>query len=531
MAPKVLVSDKLSESAVRIFRDRGIDVDFQPDLGKDRDALEAVIGEYDGLAIRSATKVTPKTLARAGRLKVIGRAGIGVDNIDLPEASRRGIIVMNTPFGNSVTTAEHAISMMFAVARQIPEASASTHSGKWEKSRFIGKELTGKTLGVIGCGNIGSIVCDRAQGLKMKVLAYDPYLSQERAGKMGVEKLELDELLSRADFVSLHVPLTDKTRNIIGEGAIGKMRKGAYLINCARGGLVDEEALAAALRAGSLSGAALDVFEREPATEGPLFNLPGVVLTPHLGASTVEAQENVALQVAEQMSDFLLRGAVSNALNMPSIAADEAPALMPWVNLSKSLGSFVGQMTDEPIQAVNILYNGSVSRMNLEALNASCISGIIKSFNPEVNMVSAPVIAKERGVNVSITTQDKSGVFDSYIKVTMVTEDRTRSIAGTVFSDGKPRFIQIKGINLDAAIGRHMLYVTNQDQPGIIGLLGKTLGDRNVNIASFTLGRSGVAEDAIGLLDLDLPAPEEVVRELRETGKFQSVRPLEFDAN
>ncbi len=325
-APKVLVSDALSETAVEIFRRNGVDVDYQPDLGKDKDKLAEIIGNYDGLAIRSATKVTEKLLARADRLKVIGRAGIGVDNVDIPAASRKGIIVMNTPFGNSITTAEHAIAMMFAVARQLPQADASTQAGKWEKSKFMGVEITGKTLGLIGCGNIGSIVAARAHGLKMKVLAYDPFLGQERADELGVEKLELDELLARSDFISLHVPLTDKTRAIIDAAAIAKMKDGVRIINCARGGLVVEADLAAAIKAGKVAGAGFDVFETEPAKDSPLFGLPNVVCTPHLGASTTEAQENVALQVAEQMCDYLIQGAVSNALNMPSITAEEAPS-------------------------------------------------------------------------------------------------------------------------------------------------------------------------------------------------------------
>ena len=529
MAPKVLVSDKLSETAVQIFRDRGIDVDFMPELGKDKDKLREVIGQYDGLAIRSATKVTEKILAAADNLKVIGRAGIGTDNIDKDAASKKGVIVMNTPFGNMITTAEHAIAMMFAVARQIPEASASTHAGKWEKSKFMGVELTGKTLGVIGAGNIGGIVCDRARGLKMKVLAYDPFLSQEKADKMGVEKVELDELFPRADFITLHVPATDQTRGMIDAAAIASMKKGVRIINCARGGLVDEDALAEALKSGQVAGAAFDVFAEEPAKENALFNLPNVVCTPHLGAATTEAQENVALQVAEQMSNYLLDGAVENALNMPSMTAEEAKVMGPWVSLAGHLGSFVGQMTDEPIKAINILYDGSVADMNLDALNCAVVAGIMKKVNPDVNMVSAPVIAKDRGIQISTTNQDKSGVFEGFIKVTVVTEKRERSVAGTVFSDGKPRFIQIKGINVDAEIGAHMLYTTNEDVPGIIGLLGNTMGKNGVNIANFTLGRDEVGGEAIALLYIDDKLPDQVLKTLEGTGMFGQVKPLEFD--
>jgi D-3-phosphoglycerate dehydrogenase len=399
---------------------------------------------------------------------------------------------------------------MFAVARQIPEASESTHAGKWEKSKFMGVELTGKTLGVIGAGNIGGIVCDRARGLKMKVVAYDPFLGEEKAEKMGVEKVELDELLKRADFITLHVPFTKQTANILSRENLAKTKKGVRIINCAR-------------------GAAFDVFANEPAKENALFNLPNVVCTPHLGAATTEAQENVALQVAEQMSDYLLTGAVTNALNMPSVTAEEAKVMGPWLELASHLGSFTGQMTDEPIKAINILYDGAVSEMNLDALNCGVVAGIMKKANPDVNMVSAPLIAKERGIQISTTNQDKSGAFDGYIKVTVVTDKRERSVAGTVFSDGKPRFIQIKGINVDAEIGANMLYTTNEDVPGIIGLLGSTMGENGVNIANFTLGRSEVGGEAIALLYIDHPVKQDVIDALDATKLFKQVKPLAFD--
>ncbi|MFT4743626.1 MAG: D-3-phosphoglycerate dehydrogenase [Yoonia sp.] len=528
-APKVLISDSLSQAAVQIFKDRGIDVDFMPALGKDKDAFLAAIPKYDGLAIRSASKATAKIIAAATNLKVIGRAGIGTDNIDKDAASKAGIIVMNTPFGNMITTAEHAIAMMFAVARQIPEASASTHAGKWEKSKFMGVELTGKTLGVIGAGNIGGIVCDRARALKMKVMAYDPYLGEEKAEKMGVKKVELEELFANADFITLHVPYTEQTANILSAENIAKLKKGVRIINCARGGLVDEQALADALKSGHVAGAAFDVFAVEPATDSPLFNLPNVVVTPHLGAATTEAQENVALQVAEQMSDYLLTGAVTNALNMPSVTAEEAKVMGPWIKLSGHLGNFIGQMTDEPITAINILFDGVVSDMNLKALTAATIAGIMKKANPDTNMVSAPVIAKERGIQISTTKQDQSGTFEGYIKVTVVTGKRERSVAGTVFSDGKPRFIQIKGINVDAEVGAHMLYTTNEDVPGIIGTLGQTMGSHGVNIANFTLGRAGVKGEAIALLYVDDVVPPAAITALQDTGMFQQVKRLTFE--
>ncbi|MEM9999446.1 MAG: phosphoglycerate dehydrogenase [Pseudomonadota bacterium] len=527
-APRVLVSDKLSATAVQIFKDRGIDVDFQPDVGKDKEKMLEIIGQYDGLAIRSATKATEKLIAAADNLKVIGRAGIGVDNVDIPAASKRGIIVMNTPFGNSITTAEHAISLMLAVARQIPAANASTHAGKWEKSKFMGVELTAKTLGLIGAGNIGSIVANRAIGLKMRVVAFDPFLSEDRAKEIGVEKVELDALFARADFITLHTPLTDKTRNIIDAAAIAKMKDGVRIINCARGGLVVEEALAEGLKSGKVAGAGIDVFETEPATENPLFDLPNVVCTPHLGASTTEAQENVALQVAEQMSDYLLKGAVSNAINMPSITAEEAPVLKPFVKLADVLGAFAGQVTESPIKEVEILYDGVPATLNTKALTSAALAGLIRPLVADVNMVSAPIMVRERGVKVSEVTRDKSGVYDGYIKLTVTTERQERSLAGTVFSDGKPRFIQIKGINMDAEIGAHMVYVTNRDEPGVIGHMGATMAKHNVNIANFQLGRTGPGGDAIALLYVDGPVDQQALDELTNHPSMLQAKSLVF---
>jgi D-3-phosphoglycerate dehydrogenase len=527
--PRVLVSDKLSETAVQIFRDRGVEVDYLPDIGKDKEKLAEIIGQYDGLAIRSATKVTEKLIAAATKLKVVGRAGIGVDNVDIPAASRKGIIVMNTPFGNSITTAEHAVALMFAVARQLPEANASTHAGKWEKNRFMGVEMTGKTLGVIGCGNIGSIVATRGVGLKMHVIAFDPFLSEGRAEELGVEKVELDDLFRRSDFITLHTPLTDKTRNIIDAAAIARMKDGVRIVNCARGGLIVEADLIEGLKSGKVAGAGIDVFEVEPATDNALFGMENVVCTPHLGAATTEAQENVALQVAEQMADYLLKGAVTNAINMPSITAEEAPRLKPFVKLAEVLGAFVGQVTDEPITSVEVLFDGSTSTMNTKALMSATLAGLIRNQVADVNMVSAPIMVKERGIVVSETKRDKSGVFDGYIQLKVTTPKQSRTIAGTCFSDGKPRFIQIKGINLDAEVGRHMLYTTNNDAPGIIGILGTTFGENGVNIANFQLGRNRPGGDAIALLYVDAPVPEKVLEKVRAFDEILSAKPLEFD--
>lgn len=528
MSPRVLVSDKLSEAAVEIFRQRGIAVDYLPDLGKDKDALLAAIPQYDGLAIRSATKASPKLIAAATNLKVIGRAGIGVDNVDLPAATQRGIIVMNTPFGNAVTTAEHALSMMMALARQIPAANLSTHQGKWEKNRFLGVELFNKTLGLIGCGNIGSIVADRALGLRMKVIAFDPFLSAERAIDIGVEKVELDELLRRADFISLHTPLTDKTRNIIDAAAFAKMKKGVRIINCARGGLIVEDALKAALDSHHVAGAALDVFEVEPAEAHPLFGYENVVCTPHLGAATTEAQENVAIQIAEQMADYLISGAVSNALNMPSITADEAPRLKPFIALAEKLGSFAGQLTDSALDAITIEYAGEVAEMNTRAITSAALAGVLKPMLGDVNMVSAPVAARERGCQVNEVRQTQRGTYDSYIRVTVRMGGQERSVAGTVFSDGKPRIIQIKGINLEAEFGAHMLYVTNADKPGFIGALGMALGRAGVNIATFHLGRQERGGDAIALVEIDEAIAPGVLAEVQNLPNVRQAKPLVF---
>jgi D-3-phosphoglycerate dehydrogenase len=527
-APKVLISDALSPAAVQIFKDRGVEVDFQPTLGKDKDKLAEIIGNYDGLAIRSATKVTAKMLANAKNLKVIGRAGIGVDNVEIPAATARGIIVMNTPFGNSITTAEHAITMMLALARQIPQADQSTQAGKWEKNRFMGVEITGKTLGVVGCGNIGSIVADRAIGLKMKVVAYDPFLSPERAIDLGVEKVDLDDLLRRADFITLHTPLTDKTRNIIDAAAIEKMKKGVRIVNCARGGLVDEAALRAALDSGKVAGAAVDVFSAEPATDNPLFGHPNVVCTPHLGAATTEAQENVALQVAEQMSDYLLRGAIANAVNFPSISAEEAPKLKPFIALAEKLGSFAGQLTETGIGTVQITYEGAVAGMNIKALTSAALAGLLRPMLQDVNVVSAPVVAKERGIVVEETTREAEGDYESLITVTVTTERQSRHVSGTVFADGRPRIVNIKGIRMDAEFGPSMIYITNLDKPGFIGRFSSTLGEAGINIATFHVGRESPGGNAIALIEIDGELPDAVLAAVRALPQVQQAKPLHF---
>ena len=526
MAPRVLISDKLSPAAVAIFKERGVEVDVKP--GLDKEALAEIIGDYDGLAIRSATKVTAKLLERAKKLKVVGRAGIGVDNVDIPAATAKGVIVMNTPFGNSITTAEHAIALMFALARQIPAADASTQAGKWEKNRFMGVELTGKTLGVIGCGNIGGNVATRAIGLKMRVLAYDPFLSEERAAALGVEKVELDDLLKRADVITLHTPVTAQTKNILSAEAIAKTKKGVRIINCARGGLVDEAALRAALDSGHVAGAAFDVFVIEPATANPLFGHPNVVATPHLGASTAEAQEKVALQVAEQMSDYLTRGAISNAVNFPSITAEEAPKLKPLIELAEGLGSFAGQLTDDPILKVTIVYAGDVAELKTKALTSAAVAGLLRPSLSDVNVVSAPAVAAQRGIVVEETTRAAAGDYESFITLTVTTAKIERAVGGTVFHDGKPRILSIKGIKVDAEFTPSMIYVTNEDKPGFIGRFASVLGEAGVNIATFALGRDHPGGSAIALVAIDGPAPEDALAKVRKLPGVKQATALQF---
>ena len=529
--PKVLIADKLSPAAVAIFKERGVDADVKTGLSKEE--LLKIVDQYDGIAIRSATKLTADVLKAAKNLKVVGRAGIGVDNVDIPAATGAGVIVMNTPFGNSITTAEHAISLMLALARELPAANASTQAGKWEKNRFMGVEITGKVLGLIGAGNIGSIVADRAKGLKMRVVAYDPFLSQERANDLGIEKVELNDLLARADFITLHVPMTPETKNILSADAIAKTKKGVRIINCARGGLIDEHALKAALDNGHVAGAALDVFETEPAKENILFGNEKVIATPHLGASTTEAQENVALQVAEQISDYLLTGAITNALNMPSISASEAQKVRPWISLAEKLGSFAGQLTGDSLTGVEIIYEGTPSLLNTRALTQAALAGLLRPMLSDVNMVNAPVVAKERGVKVSETRRDAQGIYEGYIKIVVSMKDAhgadsTRRVAGTVFSDGRPRLIQIKDINLDAEFAPHMFYIVNEDKPGFIGKLGTMLGDAGVNIANFTLGRSAPGQDAIALIEVDGAVPATVAEAVAKLPMVKHARPLAF---
>ena len=524
--PKVLISDKMSPKAAEIFRARGVEVDEKPGLTKDE--LIAIIGDYDGLAIRSATKVTKEVLAAATKLKVVGRAGIGVDNVDVPAASARGVVVMNTPFGNSITTAEHAIALMFALARQLPEADASTQAGKWEKNRFMGVEVTGKTLGLIGAGNIGSIVADRALGLKMRVIAYDPFLTPERAKDLGIEKVGLDDLLARADFITLHTPLTDSTRNILSRENLAKTKKGVRIINCARGGLIDEAALKDGLDSGHIGGAALDVFVEEPAEKSPLFGTPNFISTPHLGASTAEAQVNVAIQVAEQMADFLVSGGVTNALNVPSLSAEEAPRLKPYMALAEQLGTLVGQLVSEEVRGITVEVEGAAAALNIKPITAAVLAGLMRQHSDTVNMVNAPHLARERNIDVAEVRHERETDYHTLVRVTVRTPEGERSVAGTLFGNATPRLVEIFGIKVEADMAGPMLYVVNEDKPGFIGRLGTTLGEASVNIGTFHLGRRDAGGEAIVLLSVDQPVGEPLMWAICRLPGVRTVKALNF---
>ncbi len=523
--PKILIADELSSKALDVFRARGIEVDVR--IGLKKPELLRIIEGYEGLAVRSATLADKDVIASATNLKVIGRAGIGVDNIDVESATARGIVVMNTPFGNSITTAEHAIALLFAAARQISAADASTQAGKWEKNRFMGIQLYAKTLGLIGCGNIGALVAERALALKMKVIAYDPFLSPERAVKIGVEKVEIEELLSAADAISLHTPLTEKSKNILSASALARTKRGVIIVNAARGGLVDEVALRSALDSGHVAAAGFDVFVTEPAKENVLFGAPNFVATPHLGASTNEAQENVALQVAEQMSDYLLTGAVTNALNLASISAEEVFRLKPFIELIGKLGAFAGQVADDGLEAVEIEYEGEVAQLNTQPLTAMALASLMRPLMPDVNLVSAPAVLKQKGSPLTESRRDSSPIYGSLIRIKVLTGGRWRTLAGVV-NMGAAKIVEVKGMALEADFHPVMLLINNLDKPGFIGALGTILGKAGINIATLHLGRQAETQDAIAIVGVDQVVPEVIQQQLRELPHVRYVKVLRF---
>ena len=525
-SPRVLIADALSGRAAEVLTARGIEVECR--TGLDEAGLIACLDGYDGLVVRSATKVTKPVLAAGERLKVVGRAGLGVDNIDVPAATERGIVVMNTPGGNAVTTGEHAIALTFALARQIPVADRSTQAGKWEKSKFMGVELTGKTLGVVGCGNVGAIVAAKARGLGMRVIGYDPFLSEERAEALGIAKVDWDALLARADVITLHVPLTEQTQGMIDAAAIARMKPGVRLVNCARGELVVEADLKAGLESGQVAGAALDVFSTEPATQNILFGVTNVIATPHLGAATAEAQENVALQIADQMADYLIDGVVAHAVNLPNISAEDAAKLQPYLRLAAQLGSFAGQITETGLKAVTIEYAGEVTTMNTRALTAAALEGLLAPLLDHVNLVNAPVLARERGIQVREVSLRHDVDYQTLICLIVTTERGERSVAGTLFGGDKPHVVRIMDIPIEAVLGPHMLYVRNRDRPGIIGNLGRTLGDAGVNIATFNLGRRERGGDSIALIEVDEVPSAELLAQVRTLPNVLQTKLLRF---
>ena len=526
--PKVLISDNLSQNAEDIFAAHGVEVDVITGLSPEE--LQAKISAYDGLAIRSSTKVTEAVLAAATNLKVVGRAGIGVDNVDIAAATRRGVVVMNTPHGNALTAAEHTMAMIMALARQIPEASQSTKAGKWEKSRYMGTELTGKWLGIVGCGNIGSIVADRAQGMKMRVVGYDPYLTDQNAKRLGIKKVDLNELFGRADFITLHTPLTDATRHIISANALNKTKKGVRIINCARGGLVDELALAAALETGHVAGAALDVFFNEPATENVLFRFNNVIATPHLGASTIEAQEKVAMQVAEQMADYLTKGVVTNALNMASVSAEDAPILRPYMRLGERLGSFLGQVESAGLKSVVIELDGRAAKLNADPIVASTLAGLLGPAMESVNMVNAAGIASSNGIAVSTIRHDRQCDYETLLRVSINHDGGERTIVGTLVGGNKPRIIEVQSIAVESDFPENLLYIRNYDKPGFIGDLGTLCGLHGLNIATFHLGRRVVGGEAVALVEIDDVLPAGFLDEVKSLPQVIRADSLQFSA-
>ena len=524
--PRVLIADKISDVAAEAFAERGIEADVRPGLAPE--ALAEAIDGYEGLAVRSATRVTADLLERATQLKVVGRAGTGVDNVDVHAATARGIVVMNTPHGNSVTAAEHTIAMLCAMARRIPQADRSTRSGAWERGRFMGIELRDKTLGVVGCGTIGAIVATLAQGLRMRVVTYDPYLAPDRAATLGVTLVTLDELLREADMITLHVPLTEETRGLIDAGALAITKPGVRIVNCARGGLIVEADLKSAIESGHVAGAALDVFEEEPARDNPLFALDDVIATPHLGASTLEAQESVALQIAQQMGEFLLTGMVVNAVNAPSIAPEEMAKLGPYLTLAEQIGSFAGQIAEGRIRGVTITYEGQASALDSRPLSAAALQGLLAPRLDNVNMVNAPVVARERGIEVREIRSATTADYQTVLRVDVQSGERAQGVAGTLIGGGSLRIVEIEGIKIEAELGPHMIYFTNEDKPGLIGAVATILGEAGINIATFSLGRRAAGGDAVGLIGIDSPVPDEVAARLRARAAVIKLKRLSF---
>jgi D-3-phosphoglycerate dehydrogenase / 2-oxoglutarate reductase len=531
MSLKVLITDNLSQKGVEIFRKaEGIETVVDHEISAE--ALMKSLKDFDGLVVRSRTKVTAELIATADRLKVIGRAGSGLDNIDAAAATKRGIAVMNTPGGNTVTTAEHALSLLFSLTRHIPQATASVKAGKWEKKKFEGRELFNKTLGIVGFGNIGSVVADRAKGLKMNVLVHDPFVTPDVARKKGVEAVSLDELLARSDYITVHTPLNKSTRHLINADAFAKMKKGVMVINAARGGIVEEQALLEALRSGKVRGAALDVFETEPPGKNALLEMENVICTPHLGASTYEAQENVAVAVAEQMVDFLLKGIVRNAVNVPSVSPESLPLLRPYLRLCERLGSAYAQMVAEPVEEIRIEYSGDLTDYDTRPLTVAMLKGLLSSSRETetVNYVNAPVIAEEQGIRVTESKSKRDVAFTDKVSTSFRSGSRETLLVGAIFGkEGPPRLVRMNGYYVEAILEGNILVMENQDKPGTIGRIGVLLGENNINIAGFHLGRQQEGGKAVAFINVDNPVPQEVLDKASRLPHILSVRQISLD--
>jgi len=520
---KVLVSDNISTKGINILKTAGLEVDVK--TGMKLEELMACIGNYHGLIVRSATKVTSKIIDAASNLKVIGRAGSGLDNVDVTEATKKGIVVMNTPGGNTITTAEHTMALMFALARQIPQATASMKEGKWEKKRFTGVELFNKTLGVIGIGNIGSQVARRAQAFAMNVIAYDPFLSEDKARAMGVEKVSLKELFRRSDFITIHTPITTETRNMINKETIKIMKDDVRIINCARGGIINEKDLYDALAEGKVAGAALDVFEKEPPENNPLLTLDNVISTPHLGAATKEAQENVAIAIAEQVADYLVRGTISNAVNFPAIPADQVTTLQPYITLSEKLGLFSAQIFEGGVTEITIEYRGEASEIDTAPVKIAAVKGFLTPILEEtVNFVNAPFIAKERGIEVKETKSADAGDYQSMVAIRIRAKDKESYIAGTLFSKKDPRIVAIDSFKVEIVPEGELLFIYNNDKPGVIGNIGTLLSKNNINIARMQFGRETPGGRAISVVTIDTPATPQILDKIKSLPNILSLK-------
>ncbi len=520
---KVLVSDNISPKGVAILQKAGLEVDVK--TGMKPEELKACIGEYHGLVIRSATKVTAEIIDAAVNLKVIGRAGSGLDNVDKAAASKKGIVVMNTPGGNTITTAEHSIAMLFSVARLIPQATASMKAGKWEKKKFMGVELFNKTLGILGLGNIGSQVAKKAHGLEMNVIAYDPFLSEEKARTLGIRKVSLDELFALSDFITIHTPLTPETKGIVNAETMARMKDGVRIINCARGGIINEHDLYEALKSGKVAGAALDVLEKEPPVDNPLLTLDSVICTPHLGASTEEAQENVALAVAEQIVDYLINGTIRNAVNFPSIPADQVPRLQPYISLAEKLGSFSAQIFEGGITEITVEYGGEAAEINSAPVTIAAIKGLLSPILLEtINFVNAPFIARERGIEVKETKTKDSGDYQSIICLRIKSGDRESRVVGTLFSRKDPRIIMIDDFKVEIVPDGELLLMSNNDKPGVIGNIGTLLGANGINIARMHFGRETAGGKAISVVSIDSAPTPEIMQKIKALPNILSVR-------